>query len=493
LNKGSKLALAREWIVGDELAAGGFGRVYLVASANDEAVAKLVPKDPGADRELLFVNLDGVRNVVPVIDRGETTNEWVLIMPRAEKSLRQHLDAQAERRLDVEEAVAVLSGVALALSDLDGKVVHRDVKPANTLLLQGRWCLADFGISRYSQATTAPDTRKFALSPQYAAPERWRNERASASTDVYSLGVMAYEMLAGSPPFIGPSTEDYREQHLHSAPSALDALPSALGALIDECLYKAPGARPTPANVLRRLEGIGSTPESAGLARLREADRLEVSRRAEGSRQESETRSAEDTRRELAESADKALTRIGDSLKGAILTAAPSVAHAQTRQGGWRLQLNQASLTLSAVARTLVNPWRWQTPALDVVSAAALNLAIPANQQQYEGRSHSIWFCDAQQAGEYAWYETAFMISPLIARRVLQEPFSLDPGEESAKALWTGMAEYQVAWPFTRLTFAELDEFIDRWAGWFADASHGRLSHPNTMPERAPQGSWRTR
>jgi hypothetical protein len=115
-----------------------------------------------------------------------------------------------------------------------------------------------------------------------------------------------------------------------------------------------------------------------------------------------------------------------------------------------------------------------------------LDLRFPQDRYEYEGRSHSLWFCDAQVAGEYAWYETAFMVSPFIARRGRQDPFALPPGEEAAKAVWPGMAEFQAAWPFTRLSLGELDEFIDRWAGWFADAAAGRLMHPSTMPERQP-------
>ena len=257
--KGTRLKLDREWIVGEQIGAGGFGRVHAVTSGGDEAVAKFVPKDPGADRELLFAKLDGVRNVVPVVDSGETTHEWVLVMPRADKSLRQHLDEPGSG-LDGSETVSVLRDIAAALVDLDGKVVHRDLKPANVLLLDGSWCLADFGISRYAEATTAPDTQKFALSPPYAAPERWRNERASGATDVYSLGVIAYEMLAGSRPFPGPGLEDYRDQHLHNEPPPLEGVPTLLAALVEECLYKAPGARPTPANLARRLTAVGSEP-----------------------------------------------------------------------------------------------------------------------------------------------------------------------------------------------------------------------------------------
>jgi len=55
------------------------------------------------------------------------------------------------------------------------------------------------------------------------------------------------------------------------------------------------------------------------------------------------------------------------------------------------------------------------------------------------------------------------------------------------------MAEYQVAWPFTRLSLEELGDFIDRWAGWLADAAAGKLSHPSTMPERPTQWTWRRR
>jgi serine/threonine-protein kinase len=113
---------------------------------------------------LLFVDLGSARNVVPVIDHGETKDSWVLVMPRAEISLRQHLEEKGPA-LPAEEARAILTDIATTLVDLAGKVVHRDIKPENVLLLDGHWCLADFGISRYAEATTAPDTHKFAMSP----------------------------------------------------------------------------------------------------------------------------------------------------------------------------------------------------------------------------------------------------------------------------------------------------------------------------------------
>src|SRR5712692_7912840 len=173
--KGTVIKLSREWTLGDQIGRGGFGQVFAASSGDQEAVVKLVPKDPGADREFLFVDLGKARNVIPIIEHGEHDDFWVLVMPRAEMSLREFL-ASSSNRMGLAEAVAVLKDVCDALIDLEPKVVHRDLKPENVLLLEGHWCIADFGISRYAEATTAPDTQKFALTAAYAAPERWRME-----------------------------------------------------------------------------------------------------------------------------------------------------------------------------------------------------------------------------------------------------------------------------------------------------------------------------
>ncbi|MHC2672765.1 serine/threonine protein kinase [Bradyrhizobium diazoefficiens] len=247
------IRLKHDWVLGDRLGAGGFGRVFAAENQDGlKAAVKLVPKVPGASRELLFVDLKGARGIVPVIDSGEQDEHWVLVMPRASKSLREHL-ASTKGLLSTADATSILIDVASALADLNGKVVHRDLKPENVLYLDGKWCLSDFGISRYAEATTAADTQKYALSPPYAAPERWRAERATGAADVYALGVMAFEMLVGRKPFPGPHIEDYREQHLHDEPPSIDAGTPVLKAVVTETLFKAPGARPSPANLLARL------------------------------------------------------------------------------------------------------------------------------------------------------------------------------------------------------------------------------------------------
>ncbi len=444
---------------------------------------------PGAQRELLFVALEDARNIVPVIDSGETEDHWVLIMPLAERSLGQEL--QAAGAVPVEAALVVLTDIATALAAIDGRVVHRDLKPDNVLLLDGVWCLADFGISRYAEATTAPDTRKRALSPPYAAPERWRSERATSAADVYAFGVIAYELLTGRLPFPGPTIEEFGNQHLHAEPPRLTGVSTRLAALIEECLYKAPGARPTPANLQARLAKAGAEPRLAGASKLAGAYQAEAARVAEQTRAASLAQTEEARRAGLLDASRRGLRSISDEFLEHLDEAAPS-APMQRRAEGWNVSLNGARLGLSTAKLFDGKNWGgWDAPPFDVISNATVSIIIPADRQGYEGRSHSLYYCDAIEPGSYAWYETAFMVSPGLPQQGRQDPFALPPGAESAKALWPGMSEYQVAWPFTQLLVGDTDDFLDRWLGWFAAAAQGQLQHPMMMPERSAEGTWR--
>jgi hypothetical protein len=484
-----KVKLQREWELGDPIEGadkGGFGKVYVAKAGGDEAVAKLVPKAPGGERELLFVDLAGARNVVPIIDSGETKDHWLLIMPRAEKSLRKHLN-EAGGSLGVPQVLSIVTDVVEALIDLNGRVVHRDIKPENVLLLDGKWCLADFGISRYAEATTAPDTQKYALSPPYAAPERWTGERATAATDIYAVGALAYEMVAGKPPFPGPSLEDYREQHVHEAPAAPSGLSPSMSSLIMSCLYKPAQARPSSAETLKRLERLTSASTSSpGLAKLQEANQQAVLRTVEANAAAAREQTERERRSQLAAVAAQEHEQIMATLEGAILESA-SEAH----RWGDNIMLNSARLILGDVRPCSPLRGDGEPPAFDVIAYSSISVTIPADRFGYEGRSHSLWYCDAKEAGLYRWYETAFMESPFSARRQRSQwPFALKPGEVSIVS-WGVLGENQAAWPFTQIDLGDLDEFIDRWSGWFAAAAQGGLNMPSQMPERNPIGSWR--
>jgi serine/threonine protein kinase len=480
------LRLAREWELGDPLddGEGGFGQVYEVTGGDEPAVAKLIPKEPGADRELLFpAELVGARNVVPAIDQGEHDDRWVLVMPRATTSLHRFL-LDTDGPLSLQEVVAILLDVCDALIDIDGQVVHRDLKPKNILLLDGHWCLADFGIARYADAATATNTWKGMATASYAAPERWRAEHATIATDVYSLGVVAFEMLVGHPPFLG-TKEEIREGHLHlEAPRAEGAGP-AMAAIIEECLFKAPEARPSPANLRRRLERVLAPPSSAGLQALVDANRAEVNRKAELARHASVEQTERERRKALVDAGRRLFGPIAETLVGEIESAAPATSVFRQEGGPWAISLNDAGLSLDKPIEDSSDDIPFT-----VVLVSEIELRIPQGRSVYGGRAHSLWYCDAQTEGEFHWYETAFMSSPLLGGSTELAPFALVP-RGAREALGGVMGSNQVAWPFTELDVGELGEFVDRWAGWFAQAAMRQLQHPSMMPERPPQGSWR--
>ncbi|WP_199040030.1 serine/threonine-protein kinase [Glycomyces salinus] len=485
-----ELVLGKKWILGDRIGGGGFGQVFAAQSeAGVQAAVKFVPKEPGAERELLFVELEDVRNVMPILDSGETEESWVLVMPRAERSLRELMDTEAP--FDLEASLPILSDIATALLDLEGRVVHRDLKPENILHHQGRWCLADFGISRYAEAATAAETHKFSMSQPYAAPERWRFQHATESTDVYSFGVIAYEFFAGALPFPGP---DFRDQHLHDDPEPLVGVRLQMTVMIEDCLNKQPEARPQAANIVARLEKISKSAPAGGLARLEEANHAETKRRSEMAREESRARSEAELRAGLFKAAQGKWLHISRFVSEQILENAPSVEARELGDVGWKLHLGDATLMFSPPTQTEIGLWgSVPPPAFRVIAHTGIALEFPRDRRGYSGRSHSLWFCDAQVEDEYHWFESAFMFTPLLQKGSSRAPFALNPSQKAAEALAPGTATTQLAWPFEVLEIEDLDEFISRWAGWFADASQNRLGSPSIMPERSPQGSWRRR
>ena len=456
----------------------------MAASSPDfagDAVAKFVPKVPEAQRELLFVDLGEARNVVPIVDSGEHGDEYVLVMPRAEKALRDHIEGGG---LTEAEAVAALSDIAGALDDLDGRVVHRDLKPENVLLLNGRWCLADFGISRYAEATTAPDTRKYAMTAPYAAPEQWQFERATAATDIYALGVIGYEMLAGARPIAGPSPEQYREQHLQQTPPQLQNVSSPLAALVAECLYKRPEARPSAGEVVQRLQRAEDPPRGPNLGRLQQAHEEEITARASQQSQAAAAQSAQERREALVADARTSFAGIADRLHDPLVGAAPSIERVEGSGDRWALRLGEATLRLTEPIQH-----RDQGVSLPFEVIAHASLSVEGRGYQgYRGRSHSLWYCDAGEAGRFAWQEVAFMETLGGIGNVA--PFALSPAD-AAIAFSPTMGTKQLARSLRRLTEGELDACVERWGNWFADAHNGTLRMPMQLPEEAIEKSWR--
>jgi serine/threonine-protein kinase len=222
---------------------------------------------------------------------------------------------------------------------------------------------------------------------------------------------------------------------------------------------------------------------------------VEVQRQGEAARAESAARTDTERRAELFKAATRDFASISRQLRTAITDAAPIANIVEMGPAAWTATIGSATLILRANQQTSTAPWgNWETPAFNVISHTSIIISLKTPNRGYEGRSHSLWYCDAKDEGRYQWYETSFMAMPLIqsAQRTV-DPFTLDPGIESAKAIWNGLAEYQAAWPFTALDPGDLTNFIDRWAQWLAAGATGNLQRPSSMPERNPAGSWRRR
>ena len=182
-------------------------------------------------------------NILPFIDHGATqTGSLFLVTPFfTGQTLRARL--LKERKLGVADATAIANDVASALDYAHGhSLIHRDVKPANILLSDGRAIVADFGISRATQVEQFAQITSSGVSlgtPEYMSPEQITGEiELDPRTDVYSLGCVVYEMLNGKPPFTG-STSVVFTAHRTQPPRPLRDTRPDIPAGIDDALMKA--------------------------------------------------------------------------------------------------------------------------------------------------------------------------------------------------------------------------------------------------------------
>lgn len=484
LNNSETIELQRIWIIGAQITAGGFGKIYAATDEHDfQAVIKFVPKAPGASRELLFESLSRHPNIIPLLDTGEWEGYYVLVMPRAEKSLRQHLETGD--RLAMNESLSILLDVAEALASLEKDVVHRDLKPENILFYQGHWCLADFGIARYAEATTAQDTHKHAFTAPYAAPEQWRGEHATPATDVYAFGVLAFELLQGHRPFPGPAFAHYRSQHLDQAPPRLVGISPSVASLVSECLYKMPQARPTPANILLRLRK-SQQPSSPAAMQLQAANQAIVEQHVAASASDSAQKSREEQRGGLFTIARQSFDIILEELVAQIRDAAPSALikrspYVTIQLGTGVLSIDSPVSAPAGCLKAFGGP-----AAFDVIAYSSIKVSQPRDRFGHEGRSHALWFCDAHEEGVYRWFETAFMIYPLIPKISFVNPFAFSPTDKkAAEAFAPSTTEYQIAWEPLPFDQGEEEQFIERWVAWFAGAARGTLRGPSQMPENS--------
>jgi len=274
-------ALGDAYRIERELGGGGMSRVFLAEERDlgRRVVIKVLPPEMAAG-----VNADRFRreiklaaslqhpHIVPLLAAGSSGDLLYYIMPFvAGESLRAKLAREGE--LPIGEAVRLLTDVAdaLAYAHANG-AVHRDIKPENILVSGHHAVITDFGVAKaVSEAAGASSLTSVGVAlgtPAYMAPEQAAADpHTDHRADIYALGAVAYELLAGRPPFTSASPRQVLAAHVTEIPPPVTqhrpVVPAPLAELVMRCLAKRPADRwQTAQEVVHQLEAMG-TPSGA--------------------------------------------------------------------------------------------------------------------------------------------------------------------------------------------------------------------------------------
>src|SRR5206468_777181 len=245
-------ALAGHYIIQRELGRGGMATVYLAHDLKHDRAAAIKVVDPevssaiGVERFLREIRLAAQLqhpHILPLYDSGQASGFLYYVMPFvAGESLRERLEREKQLRLD--EALRITREVAEALDYAHRYgVVHRDIKPANILLANDQAMIADFGIARAFAAAGEDKLTQTGLAvgtPGYMSPEQASGStRLDGRSDIYSLGCVSYEMLAGSPPFTGSTPQAILARHLSDPVPPLRTVRRSVPASVEQAILRA--------------------------------------------------------------------------------------------------------------------------------------------------------------------------------------------------------------------------------------------------------------
>ena len=267
-----RAAIANRYVVETELGHGGMATVYLATDVRHHrrVAIKVLRPELGAalgvqrfQREIEIAAGLTHPHILPLHDSGEAAGLVYYVMPFIEgESLRDRL--RRERQLPLDEAlrITIEVGDALAFAHASG-VVHRDIKPENILLKAGHAFVADFGIARAISEAGAENLTNTGLTlgtPAYMSPEQFTSEPLDGRSDVYSLALVLYEMLAGANPLGGSSApEMLARRFTGEVPSLRESrdVPDTVDSAIHKALAKAPADRhATAADFVNALRGV---------------------------------------------------------------------------------------------------------------------------------------------------------------------------------------------------------------------------------------------
>jgi eukaryotic-like serine/threonine-protein kinase len=253
-------ALSDRYLIERELGRGGMATVYLAQDCRHHRLVAIKVLHPelaravGSERFLHEIEIIAQLqhpHILPLHDSGEAGGLPYFVMPYvAGESLRNRLTR--ERQLPLDESLEIARQVASALAYAHSHgVVHRDIKPENILLTEDQAIVADFGIAwavGQSGGERLTGTGLTLGTPAYMSPEQAAGERhLDGRSDIYSLACIVYEMLAGEPPFTGPTAQTVIAKRFGGPPPPLhvirEGVPEAVERAIDHALAKAPADR----------------------------------------------------------------------------------------------------------------------------------------------------------------------------------------------------------------------------------------------------------
>jgi len=251
-------ALADRYTLERKLGEGGMATVYLAHDIKHNRKVALKVLKPelaaalGAQRFLQEIQVTANLHhphILSLYDSGNAEGALFYVMPLVRgESLRERLTR--EKMLPVDETIRIIKQVASALDSAHRQgVIHRDIKPENILLQDGEALLSDFGIALAVSASGGERLTGTGLSigtVQYMSPEQAAGERdLDARTDIYSLGAVTYEMLAGEPPFTGPSQRAIIAKLMTERPTSLRVVRDVVSASLDDAVMRALAKEPT--------------------------------------------------------------------------------------------------------------------------------------------------------------------------------------------------------------------------------------------------------
>jgi len=255
------------YVLGTVLGEGAIGVVFRATSDDGSVVAlKILKRQLSSDdvyrrrfaREARVARDVRHRHLVPILDLGRAQGYDYLAVAYVDGgSLRECLDAGGP--LPVDRSIELAAQVASAIDALHAQgIVHRDVKPSNVMLdADGQAAVTDFGLAKGPAYTVLTVPGQVMGTLDYIAPELIRGEEAGPPGDVYALGCLVYECLAGSPPFGDRHMLDVVQAHLESPPPDLsqqrDDVPRVLAEVVEGAMAKAPAERPRTGTAFAHL------------------------------------------------------------------------------------------------------------------------------------------------------------------------------------------------------------------------------------------------